>query len=259
MIRIGEWILKLALSKDAILITPDYRLMPEANGVDIIQDVRDFYNWLAASNNLAKYLPTGVSADLGNLLVSGESAGGWIALQSAILPESTDTISAVIAQYPMIDLRAPHYTADSEKHLFNPTAPQLDRSILQNYMANLKTSKVRSSALPPDRVPLVISSLQQGVWGKMFGEDSSLYPIEMLDKVTEMPPTWLMHGTGDTVVPVEGSYKYEKALKDKLPNAKLHVSYREGDHGFDNVPGVSLESDWIQQGVEFIGECWPKS
>ena len=232
--------------------------MPEASGVDILQDVRDFYNWLATPHNLSSYLPEGVSADLDNILVTGESAGGWLALQSSLLPASREKIAAVISQYPMIDLRDRYWTDDYEKQIFTPGAPQLPKSILADYVSNLKGGEVVASAVPPDRVPLVISSLQQGRFSEFFGQDRSLYPIEVLDGVTDLPPTWLLHGTGDTVVPVEGSYKYEKALKEKLPSAKLHVSYQPGDHGFDNDPSVSLQSEWVKEGVKFIEKSWPK-
>jgi acetyl esterase/lipase len=232
--------------------------MPEASGLDILQDVRDFYNWLATPKNLSSYLPDGVSVDLDNVLVTGESAGGWLALQSSLLPASREKIAAVISQYPMIDLRDRYWTDDYEKQIFTPVAPQLPKSILADYVSNLKGGEVVASAVPPDRVPLVISSLQQGRFSEFFGQDSSLYPIEVLDNVTDLPPTWLLHGTGDTVVPVEGSYKYEKALKEKLPGAKLHVSYQPGDHGFDNDPLVSLQSDWVKEGVQFIEKSWPK-
>ena len=99
---------------------------------------------------------------------------------------------------------------------------------------------------------------QQGQFGELFGADSSLYPIELLESVTDLPPTWLLHGTGDTVIPVEGTYKYEKRLREKLPDAKLHVSYQEGDHGFDNDPSVSLDTNWIKEGVAFVEQFWPK-
>lgn len=250
--------LELALSKTAIIITPDYRLMPEANGLDILQDLRDFYNWLATPNNLSSHLPDGVSVDLDNVLVTGESAGGWLALQSALLPDCREKVAAVISHYPMIDMRDRYYTEAYEKQIFTPVAPPLPRSILQDYIANMQSSTVVSSAVPPDRVPLVISCLQQGQVAELLGRDSSLYPLEMLDKTNNMPPTWILHGKGDTVVPVEGSYKYEKALKERLPHAKLHVSYQSGDHGFDNDPSVSLATDWVQEGVKFIEQFWPK-
>lgn len=254
----GDWVLKFAETRNAILITPDYRLMPEASGLDILDDVRDFYNWLAKPDSLKTYLPEGVSADVDNILATGESAGGWLALQSAMLPASRQQVKAVIAHYPMIDMRDPYYTEDYEKQIFTPVAPQLPKDILADHISNLKGSEVVTSAMPPDRVPLVISSLQQGRFGEILGDDSSLYPIEVLDSIDSMPPTWILHGKEDTVILAEGSYQYEKALREKLPEAKLHVSYQSGDHGFDNGPDTSLETEWVKEGVEFIEQCWPR-
>ena len=98
------WILKLALRNNAIIISPDYRLMPEANGLDILQDLRDFYNWLQTPKTLDSYLSHDVSADVEHLLITGESAGGWLALQSILLSASRERIGAVISHYGMIDL-----------------------------------------------------------------------------------------------------------------------------------------------------------
>ena len=256
---LGEWILNLALSRKAILITPDYRLLPEATGLDILQDVRDFYSWLFTTGNLASHFSSGIDPDLDHLLVTGESAGGWLAVQSSLLPAPRERISAVISHYPMIDMRNGHYTEDYEKTLFDPPAPQLDRSILRNYIENLKGDEVATSGIPPERVPLVVSAMQQGAFGKLFGGDSSLYPIEMLDQVNELPPTWILHGKEDNVVPVAGTQNYVDKLKEKLPDTKVHVSYRPGMHGFDNHPAATLEDDWVKEGLEFIGPYWPKT
>ena len=231
--------------------------MPDASGLDILDDVENFYSWLATPDNLAGHLPDGIIPDVGNVLVTGESAGGWLALQSALLSEPRRSISAVIAQYPMIDMRAPWYTGDFEKQIFTPVAPQLDRSILEKYMTELRDESTVTSAVPPDRVPLVISALQQGKFGELLGDNSSLYPLELLDNVTDLPTTWILHGTGDTVIPVEGTYNFEKKLKEKLPQAKAHFTYESGDHGFDNAPDVSIGTPWIREGVEYIKQSWP--
>ena len=247
----------MALSKSAIIISPDYRLMPEANGLDILQDVKDFYDWLQTPDNLDKCLPKGVTAANDRVLVTGESAGGWLALQSALRPTPRQQIRAVISQYAMIDMRSEYYTGDFEKHIFTPVAPQLPRSILRDYLAGLKGSEVIASAVPPDRVPLVISSLQQGSFGKLLGEDSSLYPLEMIDSVERLPPLWLIHGTDDTVIPAAGSYDFERKLLETLPVTEIHVSFEAGDHGFDNDPSVNLETPWVKQGLEFVAQFWP--
>ena len=233
--------------------------MPEANGLDILQDVADLFSWLKSPSNLASYLPQGVKADVDHVLVTGESAGGWLALQSALLPASKQMISAVISHYPMIDMRDPHYTGDHEKQLFTPVVPQLDRSILQDYIANMKEGLVVTSAVPPDRVPLVISFLQQGAYKDFFGNENVLYPLEVLEDVTSLPPTWILHGTADTVIPVDGTYEYERRVREKLPNAKFHVHYdKNSDHGFDNDTNINLDTEWIKEGLTFIHPYWPQ-
>lgn len=252
--RMGDWILHLALRENAILVMPDHRLMPEAKGLDILADVHDFVAWLLDPSNLQPHLPDGVTPDPDNILVTGESAGGWLALQTAL--HVPTRVKAVIAHYPMIDLRDKHYTADYEKQIFVPPIPQLDRSILRDFLANLKGDEVVTSAIPPARSEIFASMLQQGSLGKFFGDDTSLYPIEVLDKVDQVPPTWILHGVQDSVIPIAGTSAYAETLKKEHPEAKLHLSYREGDHGFDNEPPAKLEDEWVQEGCEFIARYW---
>lgn len=254
--RICDWTLDLALRNDAILIMPDYRLMPEAKGLDILDDVNSFFTWLLEPGNLQACLPDDVTPDLDDILATGESAGGWLALQSGF--DKPDNVKAVIAHYPMVDLRDRYYTEDYEKQVYDPPASQLDRGILREFVEILKGDEVVSSAIPPARSELFLSMLQQGSFGTFFGDDSSLYPIEVLDKVDRVPPTWVLHGKGDSAVPIDGTYEYVEQLKAKHPNAKLHLSYEEGDHGFDNEPPAKLDDDWVKEGVQFIADYWPK-
>jgi acetyl esterase/lipase len=41
-----SFVLEWALKHNAIVVTPDYRLLPEANGTDILNDMKDFFAWL---------------------------------------------------------------------------------------------------------------------------------------------------------------------------------------------------------------------
>lgn len=260
----AQWLLDLYARHDAIAITVDYRLMPESNGLEILEDVKDFYSWLFASNDLVAHLPEGVSVDLNHLLVTGESAGGWLALQSAfMIPER---ISAVVMQYPMIDLRDKHYTQKYQKNLFNSQAPQIPESVLNDFLANMEAGKVVTGATPPERLPLVLSIVQQGRM-EVFGDHSSLYPLEVLDggNVKQLPPMWLLHGIQDSAVPVDGSYNFVEKLKQKdlYDESKLHLTYEDGEHGLDNhmegtgEPASLTETSWIKDGVAFVDKFWP--
>ncbi|KAH8093830.1 hypothetical protein DFH11DRAFT_1823072, partial [Phellopilus nigrolimitatus] len=75
------WILELAMKHDAIFVAPDYRLLPEAKGVQILDDLDDFWAWLGRDLNDVVYKAHGLHADLDKVLVEGESAGGYLALQ----------------------------------------------------------------------------------------------------------------------------------------------------------------------------------
>lgn len=235
---------------------PDYRLIPESTGLEILDDVHSLFAWLLDPNNLVPCLPEGVTLDLDNILTTGESAGGWLALQSGF--HAPARVKAVIAHYPMVDLRDRHYTGDYEKQLFVPPLPQLDRSILRDYVANLKGDEIVTSAIPPARSELFASMIQQGSFGKFFGNDSRLYPLEILDTVESIPPTWILHGKEDSIIPIAGTYEYVENLKDKRPDAVLHLSYRPGDHGFDNEPPATLNDEWVKEGVDFANEYWPQ-
>ncbi|KAK4507500.1 hypothetical protein PRZ48_001235 [Zasmidium cellare] len=253
----AEWTLQLSLDHEAIAISPDYRLLPEASGLDILSDAEDFYTWLFDPQGLASLLPEDIVLDLENVLVTGESAGGWHALQAALLHPSK--IRAIIAHYPMIDLAAPHFSSQHEKDIFSPPRPQADSSILTSYVENLTGEEVVPNRTPPEGEMNVLIILQQGLYPKYFGPDPRLYPLEQLEKAETFPPTWILHGTGDSVVPVEGTRVFEEAFRERGERegwGPLKVTYREGaEHGFDLREGD--EDGWRREGVQFIEKYWP--
>ncbi|KXS98003.1 hypothetical protein AC578_8761 [Pseudocercospora eumusae] len=253
----GDWTLDLALRHSAIVISPDYRLMPESKGVDILQDARDFYTWLF--KNASQTLPSGIDSDLSKILVTGESAGGWLALQAGFLVP--DRVAAIISHYPMVDMRSPHFTQNYEKQLMD--TPQIDPRTLDDYVAKIKPGSIVTSRNPPDGSKFVAIMLQQGSFPKYFGTEQDLYPLEMLEEATSFPPTWLIHGTKDSMVPVASSEKFAAALRKVLPETPLHVTLQEGEeHGFDLHDAVSgtpasLETPWVKSGLEFVDKFWP--
>jgi acetyl esterase/lipase len=65
------------------MVDADYRLLPEANGRDILADIADLLRWLPA------HLPAlaaqeGLTVDLRRTLFTGGSAGSWLAMQGAL-------------------------------------------------------------------------------------------------------------------------------------------------------------------------------
>jgi acetyl esterase/lipase len=71
------------LDNGYILVQPGYRLLIPTNGHDIVQDVRNFYDYLA-SPAYTQTLPENVRPDLGKIVVAGFSGGGYVSRLAAI-------------------------------------------------------------------------------------------------------------------------------------------------------------------------------
>lgn len=66
-------------------------------------------------------------------------------------------------------------------------------------------------------------------------------PYLMLDEPERKtyPPTFILHGTADSAVPVQQSYNFEKKLKEK--GVPVGARYAEGlEHSFENIVHVCL-------------------
>lgn len=75
---LGDWVLQLALDVGAVIVSPNYRLMPEATGSEVLEDMNAFWKWLQQGGvdaALARSSIVSIRTDLGRVLVLGESAG----------------------------------------------------------------------------------------------------------------------------------------------------------------------------------------
>ncbi|SHK39825.1 Acetyl esterase/lipase [Maribacter aquivivus] len=95
----------------------------------------------------------------------------------------------------------------------------------------------------------------QGSKKNLIGENPTIDIVDYFSnekQVTEQtPPTFLLHATDDTVVPVENSLLFYKAVKDKGGSATMHI-YPKGGHGF----GLGLHDehlkDWGERMIDWI-------
>jgi acetyl esterase/lipase len=62
----------------------------------------------------------------------------------------------------------------------------------------------------------------------------------------DFPPTLLLHGNADTVVPAAASFRMYEALQAAGAPVELHV-YAEAPHGFDADPGFGRQSAQIMK------------
>ncbi|KAI7774397.1 alpha/beta-hydrolase [Diaporthe eres] len=158
-----EWlppyIITHAQQSQAIIVLPDYRLLPGvSSALDILKDVQDLFVWLF-EGHFKTHLPTGLCADLDNVLVSGESAGGWLAIQSGFIL-GPSKIKAVIAQYPMIDMRDGHWSAKA-KGKYLQGSPTVEQNVLENILS-AGAERIVTNRIPPEGGELYIGLVQQG-------------------------------------------------------------------------------------------------
>lgn len=101
-------------------MAPDYRLLPESSGLDILSDLATIWSWVQTDlgPNLAEiYHSQEIKPDLERIMVAGQSAGGYLAAQSMLLhPEMN--IKSVILAYPMLDLRDDYWQVSYDKPIF---------------------------------------------------------------------------------------------------------------------------------------------
>ncbi|KAE8138375.1 Alpha/Beta hydrolase protein [Aspergillus pseudotamarii] len=264
----SSWILEYALLNNAIIISPNYRLLPEVSGKDILDDMNDFWHWLHSGSVDpiiwgAGY--QGITLNQSSVLVVGESAGGYLAIQLAITYPSK--IRGVIAAYPMVDLRSKFYTEAYSKPIVG--VPNVPVNLLDDHLAMMATrqnsrTKWITAADPPNRLELAFSTVQNGKFLDVFGsKDRELFPIERLQNLIstgvnlQLPPMFIFHGEQDSAVPVDSSKKFVRFLREKLPHARVMFYTQDGDHGFD--ADATLQTPWLRDGLERISKVWLES
>ncbi|KAJ7599602.1 Alpha/Beta hydrolase protein [Mycena floridula] len=238
-----SWLLEYALAHSAIIVTADYRLLPEGNGKNIFEDMEDLFVWLNDEDGLPRFLPPGFSVDLTKILLAGESAGGHIAIRAAM---SQPSVRAVIACYPGLMFPATKLKERAKG----------ERSLVDEYLETMAPNAVVSAVDPPARFDLSMA-IRGGNWfAELFGKDPELFPWDMLERVSSITPLFILHGTEDSVVPVKHSLDFVDRARKLHPGAKIHLVTVPGEHVFDIE--LKMETHWLKEGLDFIATEWLK-
>jgi len=241
-----KWALDYCLQHSAMIVAADYRLMPESNGLDIMEDLSDFWTWVRQSlqDHLSKARP-GIEADQEKIIAYGESAGGTLAIQSGFV-QPPGFSRAVIATYPVLDFGA--------KRPALMDAPTIPPNILEEFLKTIEPGKIVTSAEPPARRQVVLSIVQQGRMLDLFGVDESLFPMSVLQTLDDMPFVLILHGKDDMAVPVEGSVRFAELVKQKFGSGKVDLRIEPGEHGFDG--SATLDMTWLEESLSRMTELW---
>ncbi len=194
-----------------VCATVSYRLTGEALFPAAVQDVKCAVRWMRA--NAGKY-----NIDPDRIVVSGNSAGGYLSLMTGY---SSDV---------------PELEGDSG----NAGVSSRPRAVINFYgPVDLTTDFARKQSLVVDFL------------GKSYDEDPKLHtfasPISHLTK--DDPPTLILHGTIDSIVPI----KQADMLADKLKSLGIDYFYEKYEgwpHTMDLAEAVNLRCQY--QMVQFL-------
>jgi acetyl esterase/lipase len=191
--------IQFASYQGAVLVSPSYRLLPEATGSDILCDISEFWAWAHS------HLPAAVSEiwpnvtiDLTRIAAGGESAGGYLALQSAFLfPEMA--IRLVMAQYPTLDISDPKFHS-------GPSQTPSKASLVDEYLKRLEPGAIRLSSPFPEKLELMMAILDEGRLPGLLGHDERMVLSTSMERSKRLPAIWIVQGKNDQLVSSERSF-----------------------------------------------------
>ncbi|EOO00757.1 putative alpha beta hydrolase fold-3 domain protein [Phaeoacremonium minimum UCRPA7] len=255
------YLLEYAEQHSTPLISADYRLLPECQGLDILDDLEVFWGWVRRDNDgLQAFLNSkypSLALDTDRILAEGESAGGYLVVQAAL--SGLPGLKAVISAYPMLDLRDRYYREAFEKVMTG--VPMLPPEIITEHLKSMKKGDIVSQSLPPARMDLGTAIIQQGRFCEFLGDEDVLYPVDRLrlglHSSGTMPRLWIYHGKQDTGIPSAGSVVFAKEAKRLWPESELRLDLPDGEHGVHKDKHVA-STTWLREGLAWLEEPWLK-
>ncbi|WP_180233031.1 alpha/beta hydrolase [Bacillus sp. AFS055030] len=145
---------------------------------------------------------TELGIDRTKIGLAGASAGGHLALLTGLQPDIQSKIKYIIAWYPITDLTT-----------MNQSTSSRSSEIVDKYMN---------------------SSVDQ-----MTDEYNRMSPIQYVEKTKV--PIFIVHGTGDQLVPFSQSERFAK----KNPKMVTLIALKNGNHGFTNLSIQKSTNDTI--------------
>ncbi|OCK74973.1 putative polyketide synthase [Lepidopterella palustris CBS 459.81] len=252
----SEWLIEFALSQSVMIITADYRLMPEATGADILDDIEAFWNWLYDTLPLIADSWT-AQPDLNRILCVGQSSGGCMAVQSALLRPDMN-IKAIVSMYAPLHRAVPYFTVPQPRKIMGapPFPPRQAEAKIRSYIKSMPPEAVRTTGDPTDMWELLRCILQQGWLPRLIDArpDARLDIFAMMEQTNVLPPIWFIHGEQDSVVPPICSTAFIEKMETVLPRVPVLFSKKAGEHAFEAT--LTMKEPWIAEGCKFLMSFW---
>lgn len=248
----------MALQHGAIILTPDYRLRPEHEVADCIDDIKSFWKWIeegSAQRFLNTSLPD-VTLDAENLMVAGESWGGYLVAETALLRLTSLPIKMLFIQYPALNLSRILRSrgGSDEMRQLASWKEKVPYSEVEDYLKGVDKDKIRTRATFGSRMRLQLGLVQAG---KFWNEDDSerLCPMNALDRAGKLPPILLYHSKEDEAVPWQHTDEWAAKLRKLQPDVPLYLTFPKGEHVFDK--NDTMATPWLKGPLGFVQKYWP--
>jgi acetyl esterase/lipase len=186
-----------------VCVAPNYRLSPKASWPDQIVDAKRALAWVKA--HVAEY-----GGDPGFVAITGGSAGGHLAALAALTPrtgewqpgfEDADTsVAAAIPFYGAYDFLNRYQTGRTD-------------------WGSWLEEKVFKTAVASDRT----------TW-----DEAS--PVSQVNP--DAPPFFVLHGSNDSVIPVEETRDFVRDLRGVSRRAVVYAELPGAQHAFDVFPSI---------------------
>ncbi len=241
---------ELCGTEDYALVSLDYRLGPEVQVPEIIEDVRDAFGWIREQG------PDLFGADPDRIAVTGGSAGGYLTMMTGICIEPRPTVLVSYFGYGDVDglwycEPSPYYCEHCDIISKEEAYGAVGGEVLTNTSWDSEVAQKRSRYYRYLR--------QNGLWTKeMTGFDpeterEKLDPYCPVRNITpEYPPIIMLHGTEDNDVPCEQSAGMAAELERHGVRHEF-IPIAGAGHGLsDGDPQVT--ADARARALEFIKE-----
>jgi acetyl esterase/lipase len=247
-----HWLADLAEKHNAIIVSPNYRLLPETTSPEIYADIEDFWTWLHGPEFGALLEKHDAEADLGRIITAGDSAGGLLSVYTALAHPRQ--IRAATASYPWIN------PGSANTVLANPPfGHSTPESVYTEYMASAEIGGVKSEWSGPESLSFMLAAAEHGHLAGIYARGTEgvsremLYPIDKLESEgVEFPRGGIavIHGKQDSIVPVGDVEGFVEKAKGVGSGPRVTLTVRDGEHGFDGDLRF-YEEEWM--GVAFGG------
>lgn len=236
-----------SINSGNVLISIDYRLAPQTKLPEIVRDVEDAIDWVRRVG------PKRFNVDPNQVVVVGSSSGAYLALVSGY--RVTPPPKAIVSFAGSGDLVGDWYNT--------PLIDLKNQTRIYSKKEALESLDIEGPpvACRPWRIcaPYVYYLEQNGLLVRAFSdwdpkvEPEKFFPYMPLKNVSpSFPPTALLHGDADNLVPFEQAVMMAKELeKHNVPHELIIVP--GGDHGLTNLKPEDFAGAYDRV-VEFVLE-----